>query len=196
MKKTIPNILSMSRIVIAPLFLVLFISNNKETAIWSLILFAIGALTDYFDGWLARKMQATSKLGGFFDPLADKFLTTAAFLAFVLMKIIPFWMLAVIVLRDFGTTFLRLMPSGKNVSIVTSKSAKTKTFIQMLFISVLIGLHTMKFMFEDPNLKLIIDNIIYSPIIYFTMLGITILSAWTLVEYIYQYRKNTKKKLA
>lgn len=189
MKKTIPNILSMSRIVIAPLFLILFISNNKEAAIWSLVLFAIGALTDYFDGWLARKMQATSKLGGFFDPLADKFLTTAAFLAFVLMKIIPFWMLAVIVLRDFGTTFLRLLPSAKNVSIVTSKSAKIKTFIQMLFISVLIGLHTMKFSFEDPNLKLAIDGIIYSHTTYFTMLGITILSAWTLVEYIYQYRK-------
>jgi CDP-diacylglycerol--glycerol-3-phosphate 3-phosphatidyltransferase len=100
----------------------------------ALMLFAIGAFTDYLDGYLARKMDLTSNLGKFLDPLADKVLTLSAFLAFALMDIIPVWAFVIFALRDIATTVMRVLADSRKHDMKTSGNAKFKTFIQMGFI--------------------------------------------------------------
>jgi CDP-diacylglycerol--glycerol-3-phosphate 3-phosphatidyltransferase len=148
----------------------------------------IGAITDYFDGWFARRLKAQSKFGKFFDPLADKFLTGFAFLGFAVMSIIPVWMVLIILFRDVLATSMRFFPSKIISPIETSKAAKLKTFIQMAFIIILlfiIFLINCPIEFFPPP-KLI--SFIYSDFVYYSMLFIVILTLWTLADYAKKYK--------
>jgi CDP-diacylglycerol--glycerol-3-phosphate 3-phosphatidyltransferase len=164
------------------------ISDNADLNCIALPVFIFGAVTDYFDGWLARKMKAVSKFGKFFDPLADKFLTGFAFLGFVILSIVPLWMVLIIIFRDVLTTSMRFFPSSGNVPIETSKPAKFKTFAQMIFIGfVLILITLIKCNYELFETESLI-KLLYSDYIYYSMLAIVILALWTLVD----YTKNMK----
>lgn len=182
MKHKIPNILSILRIVLSPVFYLMFVSGKPTLIYWSFVVFTIGALTDYFDGWLARKMKATSKFGKFFDPLADKFLTSAAFIAFVGKGLFPVWMLVIVLLRDFGTTLLRLLNVGTS-PLKTSKTAKLKTTLQMIYIFLILALYVV-FHLVGIDTKSIISSMIHSDATYLGMLVITLLTFWSLVEYL------------
>lgn len=178
----LPNILSLSRLIIAPIFFFMFLSDDIALQQISIILFLIGSLTDYFDGYLARKYKVVSSLGKFLDPLADKFLTSAAFLAFYILHIIPFWMVLIILIRDFGTTFLRVY---QNSEFQTSYFAKIKTTLQLAFIAFIETLFFVSNFFEPTNaLYINLRSWIYSDFTYYSMLIITLITVWTLVEYI------------
>lgn len=176
----------MIRAVIAPIFLFLILYPDAIAVRIGVVLYFIGAVTDYIDGWMARKYKMVSQWGIFFDPLADKFLTTAAFLAFVILGIIPLWMVLIIIIRDFGTTFLRIYADTVGTQIKTSYSAKVKTFFQMTFIAYLLILifwkNTYVISYRDFN----IHHLTYSTITYIIMLLLTIFTLWTAVEYIIQ----------
>lgn len=187
MKKKLPNIISLIRAFIAPIFLLLFISGEDSAIVWSCILFVIGAFSDYLDGWLARKMKADSAWGRFFDPLADKFLTTGAFFAFAFKGIIPFWMVWIIVIRDFATTIMRVFASETN-PMKTSKSAKMKTFLQMLFISGVLLLFFFNSFFDLLS-DALLWQFVTSPFVYYSFLIITVITVWTLIEYVADYKK-------
>ncbi|MGA2298686.1 MAG: CDP-diacylglycerol--glycerol-3-phosphate 3-phosphatidyltransferase [FCB group bacterium] len=186
MKFTLPNILSILRTVIAPVFYILMVSKNVHYCQIACILFILGAITDYFDGWLARTYNQTSSWGKFFDPLADKILTSAAFLAFVSLGIIQLWMVLIIIIRDFGTTWMRIYADSKNEPIVTSLSAKWKTFLQMLFIVYLLILLFIKNSVSSGNPIYNVDLLLYSSYTYIMMLVLTLLTLWTAIEYVNQ----------
>lgn len=189
MNRTLPNIVSLSRIVISPVVYFMMISDKPGVVQLSCFLFLIGALTDFFDGWLARKFRLVTSLGTFFDPLADKFLTTAAFMGFVYLNIIPLWMVIIIIIRDFGTTILRLVADRRGVPIKTSMSAKSKTFLQMVFISYLLALLFVKNMIISSSVRYIIDGLINSKFVHYAMFLLTLLSFWTAIEYLIQNRR-------
>lgn len=183
MKLSVPNILSLSRIIVAPVFLFMFLSNKANVVALSCVLFLIGALSDYFDGWYARKYHLTSKWGVFIDPLADKILTSTGFIAYVILGIIPFWMVLIIIIRDFSITFLRLFADSHNMEIKTSNSAKLKTFLQFVFLA-----YVQIFIFTDKlNLfglsKELLHNLVYSQFTFFAMLFLTLLTTYTFYEY-------------
>ena len=184
MKLSLPNIFSLSRILIAPFCFIAIISEKGIIVETGCILFLIGAITDYVDGWLARKYHDVTSWGKFIDPLADKILTTAAFLAFVILDIMPLWMVLIIILRDIGTTLIRIYADSINESIITSRSAKFKTFVQMTIISIILLLMFIK----NLTIPLVyINNInifIFSNYIYGLMLLLTLLTVWTGAEYI------------
>ena len=192
MRLNLANIFSLLRIVLSPLFFFLLIFGNNTGIAIAAILFFIAALTDYFDGWVARKYHEVTKTGKFIDPLADKFLTSFAFVAFAIMDILPWWMVIVIILRDMITTLMRLFQGYGKFRIKTSWPAKTKTFIQMFFIAFLMILLLLKSVFHDQDIGSFIDNILYSDYIYYTMLFITLLTIWTAIEYFFQ-NKSLKK---
>ncbi len=150
----------------------------------STIVFAVAAFTDFFDGYLARRMNATSEWGAFVDPLADKFLTTSAFIAFVIIKLVPLWMVVIVLLRDFLTTMMRLIKIS-NKKIKTSKIAKIKTTLQMIFIYLLLLLYTI-YLNSKGNTAIFLKNIIYSDYVYYSMLFITIFAIISLIDYLYQ----------
>ncbi len=130
----LPNQLTVLRIILSPVFLLLFLSDDLLLNIISVGVYVIAALSDWYDGWLARKFNYITSWGKFWDPLADKILTSTAFIGFSIAGLIPIWMVVLIVIRDLIITFLRIYADRKELSFLTSKYAKWKTMIQMVFL--------------------------------------------------------------
>lgn len=195
MKFNLPNILSLSRVFIAPLFLFFVLSGNKILISSSLFLFTIGAITDYFDGYLARKLNQTSAWGRFMDPLADKILTLSAFAAFAFMNIIPLWALLVIFVRDVSTTVLRIYGNKHGIEVKTSKTAKWKTFLQMFFIFYVLFLLFLINCDCMINKNSSIFNILNSNLTYSMIVFLVLYTVFTLIEYLFEFYQNIKKNV-
>ncbi len=99
-KKNIPNILSVIRILMVPVFVYLFLKDYPDTIFAAVTVFIIAGLTDVLDGYIARKYKYFTKLGLFLDPLADKLLQTSAFVCLYVVKLIPWWVVAVFVFKE------------------------------------------------------------------------------------------------
>ena len=152
----LPNQLTVLRIILTPVFLFFFLSDNPVFKLISLGIFIIAALTDWYDGWLARKFNYITNWGKFWDPLADKILTSAAFMGFVILDIIPLWMVLIIIIRDMVITSLRAYADYKDFSFPTSYYAKWKTFIQMAFLYYLLiaytGMYSVEIYYGNTNI--------------------------------------------
>ncbi|MBU2494858.1 MAG: CDP-diacylglycerol--glycerol-3-phosphate 3-phosphatidyltransferase [Bacteroidetes bacterium] len=186
----LPNQLTVLRIILTPVFVFLFLMDDPVLKQISLGIFIIAAITDWYDGWLARKFNYITAWGKFLDPLADKILTSAAFFAFVYLDVLSLWMVIVIVARDFLVTFLRMYADMKKKSFATSRLAKWKTFIQMFFLYYLLAayiLQTVQWIYKG-NEKLF--EVLTNPLfIYITMFSITIITAYSGFQYIYRNKK-------
>lgn len=181
----LPNIISALRVAISPVFFALLVSEREENKLLAAALFVVGAVTDYFDGWVARRYGVVSRWGTFIDPLADKFLTTAAFIGFAFLSVIPWWMVSIVILRDFGTTFLRLYAEKYDIKMKTSRGAKTKTFLQMSFISYVLTLMAISGSGVSALDSDTLHELVYSAFTYYAMAALTALSVWTLLEYLF-----------
>ena len=131
----IPNILSIARIILTPLFIILLLfADFKMAKVFALLVFAIAAITDAYDGYLARKYNQITPEGKFLDPLADKILVLSAFISFAYINIIDFWMVGLIIFRDLFVTGLRFIMTSRGFEFVTSKLSKYKTAFQLTII--------------------------------------------------------------
>ena len=180
----LPNLLSLFRIILTPLFIIFLFSDDKLLA---LIIFAVAAITDAYDGHLARKYNQITSQGKFLDPLADKILVLSAFFSFAFIGIIDFWMVGIITFRDMFITGLRWIISNKGFEFVTSKLSKYKTAFQLIIIILtLIFLTLESFNMESfiPTVNLIKQY----KIIYMLTLFTAIFTAYTGVIYLYTNR--------
>ncbi len=134
--KHVPNAITISRIILTPVVLVLLFMDSFEAQLGALVVFVVAAITDYYDGKLARSMKVGSRLGKFLDPLADKILVLGTFISFsVLMPdIVPWWAVALIAARDALVTGLRTWHEAKGRSLRTMPLAKAKTTVQLVFL--------------------------------------------------------------
>ncbi len=191
---TLPNQLTILRIILTPIFLYLFLSKDPFLIQISLGVFLIAALTDWYDGWLARKFNYITDWGKFWDPLADKILTSTAFLGFVFVGLLPLWMVVLIVLRDLIITLLRIYAESRGYNFVTSYYAKWKTVLQMVFLYYLLllygGLNTVEIYVGNENLFNQLSN---KNLIYFIMLVITIITVHSGVTYLLKNKHLIKK---
>jgi len=130
------NKLTLLRIAIVPFLIIFMYLDNFWTRIIALLLFTIAAVTDVYDGMVARQQKTVTTLGIFLDPLADKLLISAAMISFVGLKElhIPAWMVILIISREFIITGLRSMAATKNILIPAMKSGKFKTTSQIVAI--------------------------------------------------------------
>jgi len=131
MKLTVPNQLTILRILLTPIFLYFFVKNSFDDKLIGTAVFFFAAATDWYDGYIARKFNIITRWGQFMDPLADKILISSALIVFAYLGYLHWWMVLIIVLRDFIITFLRMYALKRGKSIVTSNLAKWKTFFQM-----------------------------------------------------------------
>ncbi|HOD14116.1 MAG TPA: CDP-diacylglycerol--glycerol-3-phosphate 3-phosphatidyltransferase [Spirochaetota bacterium] len=174
---TIPNLLSLSRIVLIPLLVYLLYVKSWWLA---LILFAAASLTDLLDGWSARKLKQESEFGIFIDPLADKFLVISVLAALMVLnryvKIYDFWMIAVIIGRDVLITFMRYLAIRRGETLRTSRFGKVKTAFQMVSIVIIIMIYIVrKYGIYETH-----------PLVpYWIMFGVTILTALSGLRYIF-----------
>ena len=184
MKLNVPNIITISRIVVTPVFFWMFLHQNGIISALSCVLFLIAALSDYFDGWYARKYNEVSSYGEFIDPLADKIFIGSAFIAMAILNIIPWFMVWIVISRDIIATLLRQMAIKKNTVMKTSRSAKYKTVYQFIFIFYVQTLIFAKGtgFFDIPVESL--NDLIYSDLTWWAMFLVTLFTLYTLIEYI------------
>jgi len=189
----VPNVLSLVRIILSPVFIYLFLTGDIAYQRLSLLVFFIAVLTDWYDGWYARKYKNITKTGVFLDPFADKILTTTAFALFYIKNIMPLWMFVIIAFRDIVITIVRSYDEYNGLTLRTSKIAKTKTFIQMTYIFMLLIL----LIYPTYDTKgITIDNItnfLNSDINYVLMFFVTAITLYTGISYFFEkgyYKKN------
>ncbi|EHI70488.1 CDP-diacylglycerol--glycerol-3-phosphate 3-phosphatidyltransferase [Streptococcus ictaluri] len=140
-KENIPNLLTLIRIMMIPLFLlVTSVSTSVGWHIFAAIIFAVASFTDYLDGYLARKWHVVTNFGKFADPLADKMLVMSAFIMLVGLDLAPAWISAIIICRELAVTGLRLLlvETGGEV-LAAAMPGKIKTVTQMLSVIFLLS---------------------------------------------------------
>lgn len=141
MKKSLlngPTVLTIVRIILVLPFLFCVLSDDLVLKILAFVIFVGASLTDLVDGKWARKKKIVTDLGAFLDPLADKMLVNLAFLALVYLNIVPLWLFALILVRDFAVDGMRMTAARSGVTISASIFGKLKTTFQMISLSILI----------------------------------------------------------
>lgn len=175
----LPNILALLRMILAPLlFFVLSFHFENIHQSWinyfSALLFSLAALSDFFDGFIAREWHQATKLGEILDPLADKMLTLAAFLGLLILARANEWVIYLILVREFFITGFRVVMASENLNLAASFAGKLKTAFQMSAIIFLM----MEWIFGETLLYIALVLTLYSGF-----------------EYVYQYIKHTRTKI-
>jgi CDP-diacylglycerol---glycerol-3-phosphate 3-phosphatidyltransferase len=136
----LPNALTVLRIFLVPILVVIFLTRPRtETRLFlGIFVFGLAVLTDYLDGYFARRRNQVTRLGILLDPLADKLLTAAAFLSLVEMDAVPAWMVMIILGREFVVTGLRNIAAGRGLLIPASVLGKGKMVAQVVAIFLLL----------------------------------------------------------
>jgi CDP-diacylglycerol---glycerol-3-phosphate 3-phosphatidyltransferase len=135
---TLPNLLSASRLFATILVFVLVLVDQPWAFLTATALFVLASLTDFFDGYLARRLKIVSSFGAFLDLTADKVFVSAILIALVQVGLVPAWIVFVIVTREFLVTSLRSIAAEKGKKIPPSMWGKQKTFITLVAMAVLL----------------------------------------------------------
>ena len=134
MKLNVPNLLTIARVFITPIFLVVILMDTlPHRFLIACIIFSIGSITDAIDGHLARKNNQITNVGKFLDPIADKILTTSALLAFMSMGLCNIWIIMLVLTREFAIASVRMIAAAGGVVIPANIWGKIKTVSQMVF---------------------------------------------------------------
>lgn len=134
----LPNTLTLSRILLTPLLVVVLLTRVEGKEIYGAVIFLLAALTDYLDGYFARKRNQVTATGKLLDPIADKLLVASAFIALVELDLAPAWMVVIIVGREFVINGIRTIAAARGHVIPANWLGKIKTFMQIVTIVVLI----------------------------------------------------------
>ena len=141
----LPNALTLVRIVLVPLLVVVLLTEFEGRRVFGVAkelvgaaIFAVASITDWLDGYLARRRRQVTWLGQTLDPIADKLLTSAAFISLVQLDLAPAWMVAIIIGREFAVTGLRSLAHARGFTIPPSSLGKLKMSLQVATILLLI----------------------------------------------------------
>ena len=187
----LPNQLTLFRIALTPVFAWFLLSDSPLFRQLSLAIFVIAALTDWYDGWIARKMGYTTRWGKFLDPLADKILSSTALLVYVSLGLVDGWMVWIIIARDFLITGLRTYMEYHDQPIVTSKTAQAKTFgefVVIYYILILYVARSVPSVYEQFGST--IDSLMHPQVLFGMMLLVTLSSVGTGIAYLVDNWKN------
>ena len=134
----VPNSLTLLRIFLVPFLVVVLLTKFYGREYVGLAIFLVAAITDFFDGWIARRSNKITRLGALLDPIADKLLMSAAFISLVELGLAPAWMVVIVIGREFAVTGLRSIAAQQGVTIPASPLGKSKTISQVIAIALLI----------------------------------------------------------
>jgi CDP-diacylglycerol--glycerol-3-phosphate 3-phosphatidyltransferase len=134
----LPNALTLLRIFLVPLLVVVLLTKTQGHVYLGMAIFVLAVVTDYLDGFFARRRNEVTRLGILLDPLADKLLTAAAFLSLVQMGIVQAWVVMIVIARELAVTGLRNVAAGRGVLIRASSLGKAKMVAQVTAILLLL----------------------------------------------------------
>jgi len=171
MKINVPNRLSIARLVFAVIIIILvtvsYYGEFRGDYHWSLqvgnyelsylmlasgILFIVASITDFFDGYLARKNHQITTLGKFLDPIADKILVNSVLIMFAVYNILPVWMTVILILRDTLVDFLRMVLASRQITLSAGIYGKLKTLFQMIGLTLLFFISHLNFSEQETIL--------------------------------------------
>ncbi len=189
----IANRLTVGRIFLTFVFMFLLFKQGLLAKSLSLVVFIVAALSDYFDGYIAKKKNMVTDFGKLMDPIADKILVLAAFSAFVQMQLIESWMFVIIIFREILITSLRLFALNKGKVLSAAKAGKQKTVSQIVVIFFIMGFIVFKevrltFYTWDPTVEKI-----FRQGIYFFMLMTVGFTLYSGLSYLWNNRKIITK---
>lgn len=188
---TLPNQLTILRILLTPVFILMLFSDNKFVKYLSLVVFLIATLTDWYDGYFARKYGYVTTWGKHLDPLADKILVSSTLYALYYLGKVELWMVNLIVLRDFLITGLRSYAQWRRQPVVTSQIAKIKTFAQMTLVYIILFLYALEISVSDSSIIFnILTFLAEIRLVYYLMLFITLLTIYTMIQYFLVNQKH------
>ncbi len=190
--KNLPNILTLSRIVLAVFFVMAISQYTASSTILATLIFLAAALTDYYDGYFAKKQSGISNFGKIMDPIADKFLILSAFFIFAQLRLIDQWMFAVILAREVGITALRIFAMSRGKFLAAERAGKIKTVVQMIsifLVLITLILKTTDLISAWPS-KLIL---IWSSVVVLSLWAAVILTVTSGLLYICHNRKNLSR---
>jgi len=134
----LPNILTISRLFLTVLFIFCILQTDYRAILLAIVFFTLASISDYYDGFLAKKHDLISNFGTIMDPIADKFLMLSAFFIFMSMGVIPLWMFMIIAVREVTLTSLRIYAITKGSFLAAEKTGKIKTVAQMVSVFVIL----------------------------------------------------------
>ena len=188
----LPNLLTLIRMALVPVFIVFFYLGQGGAALYNilaLVVFVAASATDAIDGQIARKRNMITTFGKLMDPLADKVLTTAAFIVFVDIGIMAAWMVIVILAREFAITGLRGVAASEGVVIAADFSGKLKTVFQMTAICVILLANALVYIPGASYVSVVVSGI--GVVLIWIAVLLTIYSG---IEYLWKGRKLLKLK--
>ncbi len=127
----VPNRLTLLRVILAGVIIVVLLRPGLPAKLWAIGLFLAAVLTDWLDGYLARRWQQTTPMGALWDPIADKVLVIGLLAVFAHLGIVPLWMVFVVVVREAAVTIARVVALRRRVVIAAAKEGKQKAAVQM-----------------------------------------------------------------
>lgn len=133
--KKLPNRITMFRIILTGFFIPVLLRDTMFSAYAALFIFLLASISDFIDGYLARKYSLISNFGKVMDPLADKILVLSALICFVQLHIVPSWMVIVIISREFLVSGIRIMVAEEGEIIMASNWGKAKTVVEITAVS-------------------------------------------------------------
>ncbi|HEY3425136.1 MAG TPA: CDP-diacylglycerol--glycerol-3-phosphate 3-phosphatidyltransferase [Negativicutes bacterium] len=181
-----PNILTMTRIAAIPIMAVLLASPSRPNGFWAAAIFALASITDWLDGYLARRMGIVTVFGKFLDPIADKLIVMAALIMILPFGRVPAWMVLLILGREIIITGLRGIASSEGIIIQASDLGKFKTIFQIVAILGLLLHYDYNWFFaiQHPWVHVNMHNIG----MFFLWIA-TLLTVWSGVDYLVKFIK-------
>jgi len=180
----LPNLLTLARVAAVPLIVIIMLSDTREAGFWAAAIFGAAAVTDFIDGWLARKWGVVTVLGKFLDPLADKLIVMAALIMLIPSGRIPAWAVFLVLAREIIVTGLRSIASSEGIVIDASDLGKYKTIYQMVAIPGLL-LHYDYYWFFGVRSELLHVNMHNFGMFFFVIaLALTL---WSGFDYLYKF---------
>ena len=134
----LPNLLTTLRILLIPVFLLLFYTSSTIRSQWAAFIFLLASATDLLDGYMARKMEQITRLGKLLDPIADKLLVISALILLVEFQRVTAILAILLIGREMAITGLRVIASDHGIVIPVERLGKFKTFLQVVAITLLI----------------------------------------------------------
>ncbi len=205
-KMNLPNKLTMLRIILVPVFIIClcmpqvfewFKIENTQTVmgIIALIVFVVAAITDCLDGRISRKQNIVTKFGKIMDPLADKLLVSSGFIMLTGLGVVPAFVTAIVVFRDFFVNALRMFGSDKSKDVAAGLSGKVKTLFQMLAItfgllSYIIAPSYGMFGFIEQSLYMGTAELLLNISMSVTVLITVIATLWSFVDYFKRFKDD------
>lgn len=166
---TLASKITLVRVAFIPVYMVFMYLSGGTSNLWMWLAFAVfilASITDFVDGYVARKYNQISDFGKFLDPLADKLLTIAAMVIFCQWDMMPAWALMLILTREFAVTGLRLVAVGKGNVIAAGWSGKVKTASTMVGLCAMMAFPTVKWIAITVTAVIVVTTV-YSGVEYF-----------------------------